>query len=139
MAYEKKLAVLYGYYEILSSYFHSYKLKNTFVERNLYLHFKDANNDFQYQSEDFAIYSIENILPKFIGDYDLNEYDAEFSLNATDASIIVTTKNFAFKCTAGFEKNKPSLQYSNVKTHWDFKKSGLKMEMDASVMDISED
>lgn len=139
MAYEKKLAVLYGYYEMVSSYFNSYKVTNTLVEKNLYLHFKESNNDFQYQSEDFAEYSIEKILPKFIGEYNLDNYDAKISLNAIDASITVVTKDFSFRCVADFKNNKPSLKYDSVKTKWNFKESGLNMELDAGDMDIAED
>ena len=72
-------------------------------------------------------------------EYNLDDYDAKISLNAIDASITVVTKDFSFRCVADFKNNKPSLKYDSVKTKWNFKESGLNMELDAGDMDIAED
>lgn len=115
MAYDKNIVVLYAYYEIVTSYFHKCTVSNTFVEKNYFMHFKDANADFQCECEDFAIYSVEKVLPKFIGNVNLENYDAKISFNKEENKLIVKTKDFYFEVVGKYQNNKASLMYQNVK------------------------
>ena len=115
MAYDKTAVVLYTYYEIISSYFKNCSVVNNVTEKNLFLHFKDANADFQCQCENFAIYSIENVLPKFIGNFDLEKYDAKISIDRSNNKLKIKTKDFYFEVIGDYQNNKESLTYTNIK------------------------
>ena len=117
MAYNKKSVAMYAFYEIISSYFNSCKTTNKFVESNLRCHFMDSGNDFQYACEDFAIYSVENIFPKYVGDYDLSKYDAIIMFNKETYIITIKTSDFSFEVAVGYEEKirKPTLKYQNIR------------------------
>ena len=115
MAYEKKYVVLYCYYEMVSSYFKQYKVHSEMAEKSLFMHFKDANADFQTTCEDYAIYSIENILPKFINNVNLENYEAHIRMHVPSASITISTQDFSFVVVADYDKGKPKLFYKDIK------------------------
>jgi hypothetical protein len=116
MAYDKKSVVLYAYYEMISSYFNSCKPANDYVVNNLFMHFKDSNADMQYSCEDYAIYSIENVLPKFLPNVNLEDYDAVVRMNKEEGVINVRTEDFSFDVVCDYlEKGKPSLKYQNIR------------------------
>ena len=114
MAYNKASAVAYAYYEIVSSYFKSYKVVNKISENSLFLHFHDAKVDMQYKLEDYAIYSVEEILPNFIGKVDLNSYACEIKMNSEKNIVTVKTTDFAFDAVCDFVNNVPSITYANI-------------------------
>jgi len=115
MAYEKKYVVLYSYYEMISSYFASYNVVSKYPEDRLLMHFKDASKDFQFSCEDYCIYSIEKVLPKFLKNYKLDDYEAKFKFDIENSSLLVLTKDFCFTVIADYVKGKPSILYKDFK------------------------
>lgn len=111
---DKNAVVLYAYYEMISSYFKSYEVANKYVEKSLYLYFMDAKDKFQEECEDYCIYGIEHILPSFIGDYNLEEYNALISIDKQNNLLHIKTEAFQFDVIAAYEKDKPSLIYKNI-------------------------
>lgn len=112
MAYDKKSALLYAFYEMGASYFKNCTATNDYVIQNIYMHFKDAAADFQYLCEDSVIYSIENVLPKFINK-NLEDYVAKMHVDKNNGRITIKTKDFSFDVVVDFKNNKPSIFYTN--------------------------
>jgi len=115
MGYEKKLVVQYCYYEMVSSYFNSYSVANNIVEQALFMHFKEAGQDFQYECEDYAIYSIENELPALIKNTDLCKLDAKIKMSRDTDTISIDAGKVKFDVICGYTKDGPKLTYTNVK------------------------
>lgn len=116
MAYNKTTALIYAYYEIASSYFKSYKVTSYFAEKQALSHFKEANNDMQYSLEDFCIYSIENILPKLLGeDIKIENLDVKISIKPLEEKVILDTEAFYIEANIKYSKGKPFINYSNLK------------------------
>lgn len=115
MAFDKKAVVQYSYYMMVSSYFKSYRVANRIVEDALFMHYQESKNDFQYSCEDFAVYSIENILPGYIGDIDLSEYDAVIKMNKETGVLTVDAGKLSWDVICDYENGSPVLTYSNVK------------------------
>lgn len=114
MGYDKKLVVQYCYYEMISSYFKSYSVANTLVEGALFMHFKEAGNDFQYSCEDVAIQSIENELPALINNIDIGALDATIKLSREDDTISIDAGDVSFDVLCGYAKGVPVLTYNNI-------------------------
>lgn len=112
---KKDSIVLYAYYEMISSYFKSYEVVNKYVEKSLYLYFMDAKDSFQEECEEFCIYGIENILPTFIGNFNLEDYNALISIDKENSILHIKTEAFKFDVVVSYEKEKPSIFYKNIK------------------------
>lgn len=114
MGYDKKSVVQYCYYEMISSYFNSYEVTNPIAETAILLHFREANADFQYACEDFAIYSIENELPSIIRGAELGKLDAKIKIVKESNIISIDAGSVKFDAVCGYDKGSPVITYKNV-------------------------